>query len=426
MIIIQIVEFLASFTEAIIGILMIGRILGESDFKERDSITLAVLIAVLIWIANQYQIFSISTTLLGIVGIAVSTCFIYRKKFSDSLVFSIAYLLFIYIIDFVSISVLAIVTQKGNFANIIIESFSGLRLCHVILSKTMVVLVYYFFSKKIQTNIKISLRKMIAAIIIGAVIVCYFAKASFERTLDTEVIIMWFFLFAIVLIGIYFANQYILYLREKDRMEIAIKKIQMLEKAYGKEVRNYQKQQVFFHDLENHFLIIKNYLEKKEYFKATKYVEQMGFRNSDLLSSWTGIDALDILIEYKKKEAESEGIFFDVLLENIYVKLADQEIVALVGNLLDNAIEACIRMKRGTRWIKLIIRKVKDMTFIKVSNSYNEQLVERDEGLISTKQDSQVHGLGLSNIKLIVEKNEGEISIDYGMDSFYVIVSFFN
>ena len=135
MIIFQTVEFAASFVEAMIGILISIKVLGEENIRIRDNI-------IVIWIINQYKIFSILATIFGVISIAACTCLIYKKKIFDSLILSIADILLFYIIDFVSLSILGVITQNGDLANMAIEPFSGMRLCHIFLAKILLILIY--------------------------------------------------------------------------------------------------------------------------------------------------------------------------------------------------------------------------------------------------------------------------------------------
>jgi len=423
MIIFQTVEFAASFVEAMIGILISIKVLGEENIRIRDNIIASFIVAIVIWIINQYKIFSILATIFGVISIAACTCLIYKKKIFDSIILSIADLLLFYIIDFVSLSILGVITQNEDLANMAIEPFSGMRLCHIFLAKILLILIYCVFIKKIQSNIKIPIRKMLVVVIIGIAAIGYFVKRTFEQSINVEINLVWFLSLSLVLLGIYFANQYILYVREKDQIVMEMERSQLLAETYEKEIQDYQNSQIFFHDLENQYLIIKNYLDSKEYIKAEEYMEKLGFSNPAMPEQQTGIVVLDTLIEYKRKEAERNNIHVDMLLEQINLGLTEQECVALMGNLLDNAIDACKRMENDKRWIKLVIRKVKEMTFIKITNSYEEQPKASEIQCVSTHE---LHGFGMNSIKRIVDNYKGNMRVDCAMRKFTVVISFFN
>ena len=85
------------------------------------------------------------------------------------------------------------------------------------------------------------------------------------------------------------------------------------------------------------------------------------------------------------------------------------------GIRLDNAIEACIRMreKQPEAEAYIVIRSftAKNMYFIEIENSFDgAALIHKDSVLpISTKQDKEVHGIGLKNIRNCAVKYGGDM-----------------
>lgn len=100
----QIVEFGASFVEAMTGILVNAKALGTKVPKFRSIVTASFVITIVIWGINQYQLFTVAATVAGIIGIAVAACVICRIRIFDALVLSAFYLLLIYSIDFLSMA----------------------------------------------------------------------------------------------------------------------------------------------------------------------------------------------------------------------------------------------------------------------------------------------------------------------------------
>lgn len=72
MILFQFTELLATFTEAVMGIWFIAKILGNDRVKPRKILMVSLLFTTLVWYINQYQIFSVFATAIGIVGIALA------------------------------------------------------------------------------------------------------------------------------------------------------------------------------------------------------------------------------------------------------------------------------------------------------------------------------------------------------------------
>ena len=142
---------------------------------------------------------------------------------------------------------------------------------------------------------------------------------------------------------------------------------------------------------------------------------------------WTRIRNLDILLSEKKKEANLENIRFQIeadVLQSLPFK--ETETSVLFGNLLDNAIEACKKMKTETRWIRVEIRQRKGFLFFTIANSIGKRPQEKDGEFVSDKEDKKVHGYGLKSIRRIVKKYDGSFQCDVVEEEVKISISFSN
>lgn len=420
----QIVEFGASFVEAMTGILVNAKALGTKVPKFRSIVTASFVITIVIWGINQYQLFTVAATVAGIIGIAVAACVICRIRIFDALVLSAFYLLLIYSIDFLSMALLGVVLQKKEIAEYLTADFSLIRVFYVVFSKGLLLAVYSILSKIILFRIHVPIWKMWMGIMLGFGIVYYFVICTFSGV-NAETFFMWFLMLALMLLGLYSVIQYVSFVQEKTQMKLAEERNAFISEHYESIIKNYRDKQIFYHDLKNQYVIIGNYMKHKEYEKAKEYMEKLEipFHGSMLMSN-TGIDTLDILVDYKGREAKDRGIQVDIVAEPISIKLTEQETTALLGNLLDNAIDACMKVDEEDRWIRIVFKKIQEMTFIKVSNSCKERPQEREGVFLSLKKEG-IHGLGMASVKMIVDKYQGSMNIEAGEKSFTILISFF-
>lgn len=124
--------------------------------------------------------------------------------------------------------------------------------------------------------------------------------------------------------------------------------------------------------------------------------------------------------------AEERNIEF--FIETIFLPqwpFKDSELCSLFGNLLDNSIEACEKIKKGKRWIKVQVEKQNRLLFLDISNSIEEKILVRGGKLITNKKDKANHGYGLKGIERIVNKYEGEMSYQVKGNLFKIIITFF-
>lgn len=134
----------------------------------------------------------------------------------------------------------------------------------------------------------------------------------------------------------------------------------------------------------------------------------------------TGNTALDAILSTKVAIAENKGVAIEKKIqipENIPIDPIDMCVI--FGNALDNAIEACERVKNGHKSIKINIICKDEILLCKIVNTTSEV---NNCGFETSKEDKHNHGFGLENIKstlakynsnLIIEKSEDEFSIKF-------------
>ena len=95
--------------------------------------------------------------------------------------------------------------------------------------------------------------------------------------------------------------------------------------------------------------------------------------------------------------------------ENLDINSFD--LVVVIGNLLDNAIESLSKQKKGSFQIEISYRQ--GTLLINAKNTYEGEIIRKGETLISTKKNAtEAHGIGLSNVRRVIEKYDGEMMID--------------
>ncbi len=179
------------------------------------------------------------------------------------------------------------------------------------------------------------------------------------------------------------------------------------------------------HDYKNHLITLTSYARKKKYADLLQYLtvlqEQLP-EQFDLIT--TGNEVVDAILTSKAATIHQHHISFDHSILWSACCLSDPEITSLLGNLLDNAIEACTKPTASDArdpFIHLTIKPVRSMLSIYIENSsdgiYN---INTEQQLETTKPDAPAHGNGLSQIQRIVQKRNGFIEI-LPKDHFFAI-----
>ena len=199
---------------------------------------------------------------------------------------------------------------------------------------------------------------------------------------------------------------------EKEK-ELLIMRDTMVTQKYTELEKAMEKNRQLSHDLKNHILVLKHFKMEENYEGIDRYIEETEQSFFDIKRSvWTGNQIADMLLEQKRTMAEQEGITFTIQAVPIAEWMFDDsETCSLLGNLLDNAIEACMRMDdNADKWISVKIENQKQLLFIKIENSVNEAPVMEKGRPVSVKKDKMRHGYGLKNVERILNKYDGTIA----------------
>lgn len=134
--------------------------------------------------------------------------------------------------------------------------------------------------------------------------------------------------------------------------------------------------------------------------------------------------AVNALISCYAGMAQLQEADFQVRLDlSDTLPLSDIEWCTMLGNLLDNAVEACARQKQGERRILVAGAPHGNRYFLKVENTYDGQLIQHHQHLLSHKGPSPYHGIGLSSVQKIVDAYNGDLDIMPGENTFVVGIS---
>ena len=179
------------------------------------------------------------------------------------------------------------------------------------------------------------------------------------------------------------------------------------------EVQNiYQTMRAWRHDYHNHMQTIKALLSMGKKQELSEYLDNL---EKDLdsidIAIRTGNVSLDAILSSKVSIARKN--FIDVnctakVPENL--KIYDVHLCAIVGNLMDNAIEACEKITAGAaqKFIRVYIGLFKSQLYISVTNSTCEKYRRRLSELVTSKLGE--HGFGLRRIDKIAEKYDGYVN----------------
>lgn len=128
-------------------------------------------------------------------------------------------------------------------------------------------------------------------------------------------------------------------------------------------------------------------------------------------SSTTGNRTVDAVLDFEKAVAREKKIEVE---ESISIpremEVADSVLCGVLGNVLDNAIEACDRVSEKERLVKIFMKVERKNLFIEIKNRYDGTIFKAQDGrLISRKENPQEHGMGLRIMHELLEHADGNV-----------------
>lgn len=179
------------------------------------------------------------------------------------------------------------------------------------------------------------------------------------------------------------------------------------------------------HDLQHTVNILQAYLKDNNTEQLSKYIAQ--YLNSLPPKSATLYSddyILNTLISTYEEKARNEKIEFHVSIQlEDALMLPEPDKVVLLGNLLENALEACQRQYSQNTYISIAIQQEGAAIVILLDNSFGGLLQKQEQKFLSSKDNHTA--LGISSIKKITEKYNGVIKFEHDNSTFHSSIILF-
>ena len=237
---------------------------------------------------------------------------------------------------------------------------------------------------------------------------------------------MWIILSVVLMSGILVFHMRRQYETEKELARLQAEQAELLERDYTALNNAYAVNARLFHDLHNHIGVLRRLLSHSKTEEAIQYLDALKAPIAEITDTvWTGDEAADYLIGSKAAAAKAAGISFRVQAE--FPRRADiksVDLCAILGNLLDNALEAAGQVPDpNRRFITLTIRRIHQMLVIKAENSFSIPPVREKDSLKTTKTGGGLHGWGLKSVQSASEKYDGILQTSCTGDTFTAVVT---
>lgn len=277
----------------------------------------------------------------------------------------------------------------------------------------LLVLVTKQYNSKTQKGLRLNYTKELLTIgiidlvtgFVGTFLVQYNETLSFSLNEEIAIVLCGVFIISFVSIVI------IIRLSERARKEMELKlQLQQLqlEKQYEEDIKKLTGQlRTLRHDMNNHVGVMKGLLDLKQYEELREYFSGIADtlqKANDMVL--TESKALSVLLNTKIQQAHQQGIDLEIIVTKERIHMEEQDLCALIGNVLDNAMEAAKQTEE--KYIFFSLQKKENEIRIKCENSYTTLPKKKSDGtFFTTKRDKEQHGIGTKVMKEMVEKYHG-------------------
>ena len=243
-------------------------------------------------------------------------------------------------------------------------------------------------------------------------IINWFADVEMSRMYSN--IISLFFLFIWLLLYFVFSFICRYFAKANEANALAIQN-DMIERYMLRKQASDERIQVLSHDLRYSLTQWRAFAEEKGDADALQNISEY---EEQLLSSLlinVENDNANAIINQKHWEADKARIEF--LVDGVFHKdllMSKLDLCSLLGNLLDNAIEAASQAEtEALRRVKLSIRRKGNLLILAVENGYAIEPVLQNGIFVTNKKDKDLHAIGMRSIRSVAEKYDGVVHNSY-------------
>lgn len=408
---ITIVEFLATVSDTLMLMWFIPKFVGASPKNKLWTLLIPMLqlsVQLLFdWFMPGFSLLPMTIMFLLVFVFAI---LLSPKTFCWDVLAAMAYISLMMLVSSFLFSIFSFFIN--NMDELIQGSNSTVRILHIIIGKLTLFSVYKLVLMLFKKDKSIEPINAVMTLILTcgtAVALSVLMKIAVVEASDAVSIPIFIIAFVMIVVNVILY----LFIHQIQKLQKVKYELKLINERAAFEKRQSEDANAIWsnirkvrHDLKNHFSVIKGCLERGETDACYDYinsiqqtVESMG----TLIRS--GNSVIDYMINSKLSNLEGVQVLISGFVGN-FGDVTDADMVSILGNILDNAVEA-LEYVSGTKRLELYFSKLKQNRIIVCKNSISKSVLENNEKLISVKKDTESHGLGHQIIEATVKKYGG-------------------
>lgn len=373
------------------------------------------LIYLLDFISKEYNI-SYRNNIFDYAYITILLCLLNHKNIWEVCYYVIVSYILIMIISitYTLFFFFAILSSSMNFIEMVYKVFAMYMMFTIMKKKSLLTLINY--SEEWKANY---------IVMVGICSFSYLLIRNISNITLTNTITLHFLqdmLYTLVIVFFFVFLYYIKITNEKNQyiktVELMVEEEMLQKKILSDLLQANEENRRLRHDLKYHMLLLEDKI-KDDPNKALHYLSYLNNTVEVVKVAETKNQVLNHVINTKALIAEKEKISFRFEIFDSLQQIDDFDLITVLGNMLDNAIEAQAYVEN--KKISLSIRDLQTASEIVVKNTCDpSRLKTHKKSLISIKKNKEKHGFGLKTIEAYCEKYHVKRSIRIDNTTFYV------
>ncbi|MDE7028724.1 MAG: GHKL domain-containing protein [Lachnospiraceae bacterium] len=222
--------------------------------------------------------------------------------------------------------------------------------------------------------------------------------------------------FGLAILGI-FLFYLVMQILEKEetlrRLQLGAERTRSQMELYHVMQKHYEQQRRFLHDYKNQLNCVQGLIECGQTQEACAYITRMtGTLRTQFGDINTNHAVVNIILKQKYQTARDKNIPMTFVINDLSgLTMPEEHLVTLLANLLDNALEACERLRAEQPSASVVIQfkmvLEENQLIVSVRNPVSRPVPIKNNTVVTSKNDSAHHGIGLSNVDFVVRTHNG-------------------
>ena len=417
-------EWFVNLFESVVIIRFICKFLGHDlkSIKGKCIFALGVLLDFCcVTILNELIIYE------GILGIAyIIVYFFFSMVFLEGSILKKLFVSFISPVVIISVNILVssiISTVFDDKLEVIYSEHTAQRILLIVFVQIIIICVFDLILKySIASLKKIEWRIILSVLCISFVSLAFIHIALINLHMNNYYVkLIMLSEFGIVVLNIVcFYMTYSLSKTNAEAEDLKMKRQQdEYRLSYAENIKNqYEETRRMRHDMKQNVAVLSALCQEQKYDEAKHFADSV----SDNLAKFDNVidvhnDFINAILNSKQSTASEYGIKVICRSTNNISGIDDIDLCNLLGNMLDNAIEASKICENG--YIEVSIDSDENKLLVIIANTILQSVLDFNEKLKSTKQDCERHGYGIKTIKSIANKYNGAATFYEENNMFY-------